>query len=80
MSEIDEVLASYNFDEATVWDVYKERFLQCSADARQMYLQAFDKYVADEGKMSTISRETADLLTRKRELLSIHGTLRKLGR
>jgi hypothetical protein len=50
MSEIDEVLAGYNFDEDSVWDVYKERFLRCSADARQAYIQAFDKYVSDEGK------------------------------
>jgi hypothetical protein len=80
MTEIDEVLASYNFDEESVWDVYKDRFLKCSADVRQEYLQAFDKWTSDEGKMSTISRETADLLTRKRELMSIHGALRKLGR
>ena len=39
-----------------------------------------DKWMDDNDKMSTPSRETAELLTRKRELLDIHVMLRKLGR
>ena len=78
MSEIDEILAGYNFDEETVWDLYKEKFLRRSAENRQAELQAFDKLTED--KMDTPTRETADLLSRKRELLSIHDTMRKLGR
>ena len=31
-------------------------------------------------KMSTLSREAAELLVRKRELLDMHVMLRKLGR
>jgi hypothetical protein len=80
MSDFDEVLAGYNYDEEGVWDLAKEQFLRASAGTREAYLQSFDKWTQDNDKMGTISRETADLLTRKRELLSIHGTLRKLGR
>jgi hypothetical protein len=78
MSEIDEILASYTYDEETVWETYKDSFLRRSPQNRDAELKAFDQYA--ETKMDTPSRETADLLTRKRELLSIHGALRKLGR
>jgi hypothetical protein len=78
MSEIDEILAGYNFDEETVWQTYKDGFLRRSAEDRQAQLQSFDSYC--EGKMDTPSRETADLLVRHRELTDIHGMLRKLGR
>ena len=78
MSEIDELLAGYNFDEETVWGLYKEKFLRRSAENRGAELKAFDAFA--ETKMNTPRREVAELLSRKRELLSIHGTLRKLGR
>jgi hypothetical protein len=78
MSEIDQVLASYTYDEETVWETYKESFLKRDAANRDAELKAFGAFAED--KMNTPSREVADLLTRKRELLSIHGALRKLGR
>jgi hypothetical protein len=80
LSELDELLASYSFDTETVWETYKEAFLRRSPQDRDAQLQGFDKYVADNDKMATLSREAADLLTRKRELLSIHGALCQLGR
>jgi hypothetical protein len=80
MSEMDEILAGYSYDEATVFETYKQGFLKRPAANRDAELQAFDKWAEDNGKMSTPSRETAELLTRKRELLDIHVMLRKLGR
>jgi hypothetical protein len=80
MSELDELLAGYSYDEATVFQTYKEGFLKRPAASRDVELQAFDKWMQDNDKMSTPSRETAELLTRKRELLDIHVMLRKLGR
>ena len=78
MAEIDELLAGYNFDPDEVWPLYKEKFLRRSAENRDAELKAFDAFAED--KMSTPSRETAELLVRKRELLDLHGMLRKLGR
>jgi hypothetical protein len=78
MSEIDQILAGYNYDEESVWQLYKDGFLKRDAANRDAELKAFDAFAED--KMNTPSREVADLLTRKRELLSIHGALRKLGR
>jgi hypothetical protein len=81
MSEgLDAMLASYSYDEETVFQTYKEGFLNRPAPSRDAELQAFDKWMDDNGKMSAPSRETAELLTRKRELLDIHVMLRKLGR
>lgn len=80
MSEMDEILAGYSYDEATVFQTYKEGLLKRPAANRDAELQAMDKWMDDNGKMSTPSRETAELLTRKRELLDIHVMLRKLGR
>ena len=57
---------------------YKQGFLKRTAADRDVQLQALDSYCAD--KMDTPSRETADLLTRKRELLDLHHMLRNLGR
>ena len=78
MSEMDQILASYTYDEETVWETYKESFLKRDAANRDAELKAFDSFAED--KMSTPSRETAELLTRKRQLLDLHGMLRKLGR
>jgi hypothetical protein len=78
MSEIDEVLAGYNFNADEAWPLYKEKFLRRSALDRDAELKAFDAFAED--RMSAPSRETADLLVRKRELLDMHSMLRKLGR
>jgi hypothetical protein len=78
MSEIDEVLAGYMYDEEHVWQLYKDGFLKRDAANRDAELKAFDAFAED--KMATPSRETADLLVRKRQLLDLHGMLRKLGR
>lgn len=78
MAAIDELLASYSYDPEEAWGLYKEGFLKRPLANRDAELQAFDKFCED--RMSTPTRETSDLLQRKRELLSIHGMLRKLGR
>jgi hypothetical protein len=78
MSEIDEILAGYNYDVDEVWPIYKQNFLRRTAESRDAELKAFDQYA--DTKMDTPTRETAELLTRKRELLDLHGLLRKLGR
>ena len=39
MSEIDEILAGYNFDEEAVWGLYKEKFLRRSALDRDAELK-----------------------------------------
>jgi hypothetical protein len=78
MSEIDQILAGYNYDEESVWDLYRDGFLKRSKENRDAELKAFDAYA--ETKMDTPSREVADLLTRKRSLLDIHGMLLRLGR
>jgi hypothetical protein len=80
LSELDDLLASYSFDTATVWQTYKDAFQRRSPQDRDAELQGFDKFVADNDKMGTLSREAAELLVRKRELLDMHVMLRKLGR
>jgi hypothetical protein len=79
MSEIDDVLSKYtDYDSENVWDVYKNNFLRRSPESRYAEPQAFDKFCDD--KMSTPTRETADLLARQRSLVEMHTMLRKLGR
>jgi hypothetical protein len=78
--QLDELLASYSFDTETVWQDYKNAFQRRSPQDRDAQLQGFDKFCADNDKMTTLSRETAELLNRKRELLDMHGMLRRLGR
>jgi hypothetical protein len=79
-SDLDAMLASYSYDEEAVWQTYKDGFLKRTARDRDAELQGFDKFCADNDKMTTLSRETAELLNRKRELLDVHNMLRRLGR
>jgi hypothetical protein len=71
----------YGAEDATpdaLWGFFKEQFAKQPAAGRHCDLLSIDNYLAEFG--TTPSRETADLISKKRELSDLHGILTRAGR
>jgi hypothetical protein len=71
----------YGAEDATapdLWAFYKDQFAKQPPAGRHSDLLSIDNYLAEHGTSAT--RETADLLSKKRELADLHGILSRAGR
>jgi hypothetical protein len=71
----------YGAEDATssdLWSFYKDQFAKQSPAGRHSDLLSIDNYLAEYGMSAT--RETADLISKKRELADLHGILTRAGR
>jgi hypothetical protein len=71
----------YGAEDATpnaLWGFFKEQFAKQPAAGRHCDLIAIDSYLAEHGTSPT--RETADLISKKRELSDLHSVLSRAGR
>jgi len=70
-----------DYDETEAFDVFKASFMLKPFDARIDDLLSAEKYVNDHlAEKTAPTKELASLVTKKRELESIHRRLRELKR
>jgi hypothetical protein len=76
-SVIDQLSKYGDFDEEEAWEVWKNGYVRKHPQARIEDLRAVDLWLDQQ---TTVTKEHASLLTRKREMESIHRRLREAGR
>jgi hypothetical protein len=74
---IDQLSKYGDYDEDTAWEVWKAGYMMKPAPARIADLRAVDLWLDQQ---TTVTKEHASLLTRKREMESIHRRLRDANR
>ena len=80
--EIVRQMSKYgDYDEETSWSLYKTSYLMKPAAERAADLQKADQWIDHYTSEHTgVTKELASLLTRRRELETLHKTLRGAGR
>ena len=70
-----------DMDETEAWDVFKNNYLMKTPAQRIVDLNAVDTFIdVHTAEHTGVTKELGSLLTRRRELESIHRRLREAGR
>ena len=79
---ISKQLTSYgDFGEEESWEIFKNNYLTKTPEQRKIDLVAADSWITQYTESHTgVTKELGSLLTRRRELESIHRRLRELYR
>jgi hypothetical protein len=78
---INQLVKYGDFDENEAWDVLKSNYLRKTPEQRIIDLKACDSFIdVHTAEHTGVTKELGSLLTRKRELESIHRRLRELNR
>jgi hypothetical protein len=74
---VDQLTKYGDFDEDEAWERFKQGYLLKTPESRKIDLAACDSFIE---QFNHPTKEAASILTRKRELESIHRRLRELNR
>jgi hypothetical protein len=78
---INQLVKYGDYDESEAWDVFKNNYLMKAPEQRIIDLKAVDTFIdVHTAEHTGVTKELGSLLTRKRELESMHRRLRELNR
>ena len=80
-SIVDQLTKYGDFNEEESWDIFKNNYLAKTPAQRMIDLEAADSWITQYTESHTgVTKELSSLVTRRRELESIHRRLREAGR